>query len=89
MPHARDVLYMVGAAVLGVLVLYVVGLRRRSYGKHLVDVAEAEICEHLRPRWNCSARAATASPASARRPPRCRWKSTWPRRSTPKRFTMS
>ena len=49
MPHARDVLYMVGAALLGVLLVYVVGLRRRSYGRHLVEVAEAEVCEHLRP----------------------------------------
>jgi hypothetical protein len=49
MPHARDILYMAGAALLGVLLVYFVGLRRRSYGRHLVEVAEAEVCEHLRP----------------------------------------
>jgi hypothetical protein len=44
-----DVLMLAGAAVVGVVLVWAVRARRRSYAKHVVELADAEVCEHLRP----------------------------------------
>ena len=49
MTPLQDIFYLAGAVAVGVSLVVVVRLRRQSYARHLADVSEAEVCEHLRP----------------------------------------
>jgi hypothetical protein len=49
MPHLQDILYLVGAAAVGVLLVLVIKWRRRSHAEHVVALSQREVCEHLRP----------------------------------------
>ena len=44
-----DVAMLVGAAALAVVFVIVVRLRHRSHAEHAVQLAEGEVCEHLKP----------------------------------------
>ena len=49
MPHAMNILMLAGAAALGVLLVLALRWRRRSYGAHTAQLADQEVCDHLRP----------------------------------------
>jgi hypothetical protein len=48
-PHIPDILLLAGAGALAVVFVIVVRLRHRSHAEHTVGLAQAEVCEHLRP----------------------------------------
>ena len=49
MLRMSDLLLIVGAAVMALLLVIVVRLRHRSHAKDVRQLAEEEVCEHLRP----------------------------------------
>ena len=51
MPSLLDILQLLGAAAVGVMLVLVVRWRRRSYAVNLRDLAEQEVCDHLRPAY--------------------------------------
>ncbi len=46
---ASDIGFILLAAAASISMVFVVRARRRSHGRYLVELAESEICEHLRP----------------------------------------
>ena len=46
-----DVLILVGAVLLAVLLVVVVRWRVRSHGEFTQQLADENVCEHLRPTW--------------------------------------
>jgi hypothetical protein len=47
--RTTDIILLVAAPVIAILLAVVVRGRRASYAKHAVELAEGEVCEHLRP----------------------------------------
>jgi hypothetical protein len=45
----EDILTLAGAVFAAVLLVVVVRWRRKDYGQNTNDLAQAEVCEHLRP----------------------------------------
>jgi hypothetical protein len=45
----QELLTLVAAPVLAVLLVVVVRWRRQGFARHVVEVAEGEVCDHLRP----------------------------------------
>ena len=48
-PLAWELLKIAGVLVMVIAMIVVIGWRRRSMGAHLEEMAEAEVCEHLKP----------------------------------------
>jgi hypothetical protein len=42
---------LLGAAAVGIVLVWAVRARRRSYAAHLLDVARQQVCPHLRPAY--------------------------------------
>ena len=52
MPHLRDILTLLGAAALGVVLVWAVRWRRRDHALNMRHFAEQEVCDHLRPAYD-------------------------------------
>jgi len=48
-PLVRELLKIAGIIIAVVLMIFVIGWRRRSFRAHLDETAEQEICDHLKP----------------------------------------
>jgi len=48
----QDIITLAAAPVVVVLLIVVVRARRQSYARHLEEVTEAEVCDHLRPAYD-------------------------------------
>jgi hypothetical protein len=51
-PLAVDLLTLAGAVALAVIFVWAIRARRRSHRHYLVETADAEVCEHLRPAYH-------------------------------------
>ena len=52
MPHSDSFLTLLGAAAVGVVLVLAVRWRRRSYQANVSQLAEREVCPHLRPAYD-------------------------------------
>ena len=52
MPHLLDILTLLGAAALGVLLVWAVRWRRRDHAHNIRHFADQEVCDHLRPAYD-------------------------------------
>src|SRR5437764_671464 len=48
-PLARELLKIAGVIVAVVLMIFVIAWRRRNFAQHLDEMADQEICPHLKP----------------------------------------
>ena len=51
MSHLLDILTLLGAAALGVALVWAVRWRRRDHALNMRHFAEQEVCDHLRPAY--------------------------------------
>jgi hypothetical protein len=51
MSHGLDILTLLGAAAIGILLIWLVRWRRRDHVHNMRQMAEREVCGHLRPAY--------------------------------------